>query len=94
MEKKVFHKFGFTFVVPAVVKNKKYSVYNDDVYITSFGQIRPNGIPYEQYEDKIGYYKDYNHYDIKRRNNYRSRHKNDNLDDITSAGFFSRYLLW
>jgi hypothetical protein len=89
MEKKVFHKFGFTFVIPAVVKNKKYSVYYDDIYLTSFGQL-----PYEQYEDKIGYYRDLNHYDKKRRDNYRTRHRHDNISDLSSAGFWSWHFLW
>ena len=54
----------------------------------SFGDRR-----YEQYYDKIGYYKDYNHYDKLRRKNYRARHKYDKLNEY-SNGYFSYYYLW
>lgn len=40
-------------------------------------------------------YQDYTqHKDKKRRTNYRSRHRNDKLDDPTKAGFWSWYVLW
>lgn len=40
-------------------------------------------------------YQDYTqHKDKQRRENYRSRHRNDNLDDPKSAGFWSWYVLW
>jgi hypothetical protein len=89
MNQETFNKYGFTFKAPSKRKNKKYDVYYDDIYLTSFGQL-----PYEHYEDKIGYYRDLNHYDKKRRDNYRTRHRHDNLDDISSAGFWSYYFLW
>jgi len=34
------------------------------------------------------------HKDIRRRDNYRARHKNDNLNDATSPGALSWYILW
>jgi hypothetical protein len=48
-------------------------VYNNRTgdYITSFGALKKNKEPYEQYDDRIGYYKQYNHYDLKRRERYR-----------------------
>jgi hypothetical protein len=40
-------------------------------------------------------YQDYTqHKDKARRDNYRSRHRNDNIDDPTSAGFWSWHVLW
>lgn len=40
-------------------------------------------------------YQDYTqHKDKKRRDNYRSRHRNDNIDDPYSAGFWSWWVLW
>lgn len=40
-------------------------------------------------------YEDYTqHKDKNRRANYRSRHRNDNLDDPYSAGFWSWHVLW
>lgn len=80
---------GFTFVAPATVKGKKYSVYDSDgKYITSFGSNA-----YEQYHDKIGHYSSKDHLDKKRRDNYRKRHAKDNLNEL-SAGYFSWHYLW
>lgn len=84
-----FHKKidGVDFYAPSNVKNKKYDAFiNGKKY--SFGDIG-----YEQYFDKIGYYDDMNHMDKKRRTDYRSRHRNDNLDNY-SPGYFSYYYLW
>ena len=40
-------------------------------------------------------YQDYTqHKDQQRRTNYRSRHRNDNLNDKFSAGALSYYILW
>ncbi len=55
----------------------------------SFGDRR-----YEQYNDKIGYYKDYNHYDKQRGANYNARHKHDKLNTYSSAYISMRYLWW
>jgi len=91
----IYHKYGLIFVAPASNKLKKYDVYDKNYkYITSFGAIRPNGIPYEQYYDKLGYYKDYNHNDKQRRDRYRKRHINDNLDDPLSAASLAWRILW
>ena len=46
MNQETFHKYGFTFKAPSKRKNKKYDVYYEDNYLTSFGQIKPDGTPY------------------------------------------------
>jgi len=49
---------------------------------------------YKHYYDRTHLLnKDLNHYDKKRRELYRQRHKNDNLTSL-SPGFFSWYFLW
>lgn len=70
---------GYTIKV-STRKNKKYDVYKDDKYITSFGDSR-----YEDYTK---------HKDIIRLNNYKSRHKNDNINNPNYAGFWSYWILW
>ena len=35
-------------------KGKKYDVYLNGKKLASFGGIKPNGVPYQQYKDKIG----------------------------------------
>lgn len=81
-------KDGFTFKKSTRL-NKKYDVYKNGKYITSFGSSL-----HEHYFDKIGLWSHKNHLDKKRRQNYRSRHKNDNLNDKNSAGYFSWFYLW
>ncbi len=76
----------FTFVAPSRRQHKKYDVFIGDKYITSFGDNR-----YEQYYDKIGYYKSQNHGDKLRRANYYSRHGEARLH---SAKWFSHKYLW
>ena len=89
MEKYKFHKKlqNIDFYAPSTVKNKKYDAYIDGKKY-SFGDQR-----YEQYHDKIGYYKDLDHLDDDRRYNYINRHKNDKLDEY-SPGYLSMYYLW
>lgn len=79
---------GYTIKV-STRKNKKYDVYKDDKYITSFGDKR-----YQHYKDLIGYYKNLDHNDKKRRDNYRLRHKNDNIDNPNYAGYWAYHFLW
>ena len=94
----VFQKLidNWLFIAPSYKQYHKYDVYNNRTgdYITSFGALKRNKEPYEQYDDRIGYYKQYNHYDLKRRERYRLRHKNDKINDPTSSGFFSWWFLW
>ena len=40
-------------------------------------------------------YQDYTqHHDVKRRDAYRARHKNDHIDDFMTPGALSWYILW
>lgn len=78
---------GITFYAPSTRKNKKYDAFvHGKKY--SFGDNR-----YSQYFDSIGYYSDRDHLDEKRRENYISRHRNDNLTEL-SPGYFSYHYLW
>jgi hypothetical protein len=94
MYQKVINKW--LFVAPSHKTDKKYDVYDNRTgdYVCSFGQIKKNGIPYEQFRDRIGYYKEYNHYDRERRNRYRNRHKKDAYNVIGTPSYFSTYFLW
>jgi hypothetical protein len=74
-------------------KLKKYDVYYGDKYITSFGGIRPNGVPHSQYYDKLGLFREYDNNDDKKRENYKKRHEKDRHNKY-SAGWFSDLLLW
>ncbi len=92
-------------IMPSTRKNKKYDVYvskgmygqspsilrSDKLYdyLLSFGDIR-----YEHYKDKFGHYTYLNHNDKTRRDAYRKRHANDNIDDVNFAGFWSWHFLW
>ncbi len=80
---------GYTFVAPAVRKDKKYSVYDSKTgkYITSFGSIF-----YQQYKDKIGHYRELDHNDKQRRVSYYQRHGKRAKKD--SAKYFSHKYLW
>ena len=83
-------------------KNKKYMVTTPSGKIVHFGAIR-NGIPMEQYKDStgLGLYSEYDHGDIKRRQNYRTRHKGILLKngkpaylDKEQPSFYSYFFLW
>jgi hypothetical protein len=58
--------------------------------VISFGDRR-----YAQYKDAtgLGFWSHLNHYDKRRRDNYRKRHEGDNLHCF-SPGYFSYYYLW
>jgi len=73
-------------------KNKKYDVFKNNKYLVSFGAIKKNGIPYDQYYDKIGSYSKYNHNDNKRLVNYYSRFGRN--PKYESAMWFSHRYLW
>lgn len=76
-------------IMKSVRKNKKYDVYLDDKYITSYGDKR-----YQHFKDKFGLYSHLNHNDEKRRESYRKRHQNDYIDDPNYAGYWSYNYLW
>jgi hypothetical protein len=77
----------------SIRKLKKYDVFYNGEYITSFGGIRPNGVPHTQYYDKLRLYKDYDNLDEKKRANYKKRHEGDRHKKY-SAGWFSDLVLW
>lgn len=60
-----------------------------------FGQVKSNGIPYEQYKDNTGLdlYSEYDHHDWLRRRNYLKRHYNT-IDHKFSSSWFSKNYLW
>lgn len=76
-------------IKPSQKQTKKYDVYINDKYLLSFGDRR-----YQQYYDKFGYYSHLNHNDVKRRKQYRSRHRNDYIDNPNYAGYWSWHYLW
>jgi len=73
-------------------KTKKYDVFKNGKYLVSFGGIKPDGTPYQQYYDKIGKYSKYNHLDEKRKDRYYKRHGKDSR--FESAKYFSHAYLW
>lgn len=85
---------NYIFEAPSIKKYKKYDVYDLDTYeyLFSFGQIKKDGTPYEQYSDKIGYYKKYDHHDRVRMNNYYKRHPKNY--DFETPDTFSKLFLW
>ena len=96
MQKFMKIKDAIYLIEPSKRQNKKYDVYIvlnrnplNKKYIVSFGQ---KGM--EQYKDKFGHYKDLDHNDKKRKDAYRSRHKNDNINDPNFAGYWSWNYLW
>lgn len=77
----------FYFAAPSKRLNKKYDSYDEKKkYYNSFGQL-----PYQHYKDKIGYYKNLNHLNDKRRQNYLSRF---GTYKRFSPEHFSTMLLW
>lgn len=75
----------------AILKNKKTGREKK----VPFGQIKPDGIPYEQFRDTTGLrlYSKYDHHDLNRRHLYLSRHEKDG-DNKFSSGWFSKHYLW
>lgn len=83
---KPFYKVGVT------PKNKKYSVYvkgKNGPKLIHFGAAG-----YQHYFDRLGRYKDLNHLDEKRRENYRKRHAGDNYKNKDFPGYWSWNVLW
>jgi hypothetical protein len=77
-------------------KHKKYDVYKNGKYITSFGDTR-----YEHYKDRLGAFKNLNHGNEKRRQNYLKRAKaiKDKNGKLTwmnpmSANYYAVRFLW
>ena len=77
-------------------KGKKYDVYKDGIYLVSFGSKY-----YQQFKDKLGYYKQLDHGDPVRRASYLARSKGikNKQGQLTwnnknSANYWSRTILW
>ena len=68
-------------------KNKKYDIYKNGKYLLSFGSKT-----HQQYQDKIGYYKNLDHNDKVRRDNYYKRFGKSAKKD--TAKWFSHNYLW
>ena len=83
------YKFKDFSIKPSTRLNKKYDVFKNNTYITSFGDKR-----YQHYKDKFGFYSHLDHLDPKRREAYKARHKNDNIDDPQYAGYWALKFLW
>ena len=74
------------------VKNKKYSVYvkadnKSGKKLISFGDRR-----FKQFKDKLGFYKDLDHNDPKRKKAYYDRHGKATSKD--TAKWWSHKILW
>lgn len=79
---------GFIFKAPSRRKNKKYDVFTlDNKYIVSFGDRR-----YQQFKDRISYYKSLDHGDMRRKAFYYDRH--GYYAKPLSARYFSHNYLW
>ena len=64
--------------------NKKYTALLKEKKTGKIKKISFGDKRYQQYEDKVlKKYSHLNHYDEKRRSNYRSRHKNDKLNEFS-----------
>lgn len=93
--KKDFILLGFE---KSKIKNKKYTAFlrnkkTNRINKIHFGAIKEDGIPYEQYYDKLKLYSSYNHLDKDRRKRYIERHKKD-INKPYSASYFSLFYLW
>lgn len=71
-------------ITPSTLKNKKYKA----VFETLDGRRKTTHFGHSSYEDYTL------HRDVARRIAYRRRHAHDNLDDPTSAGALSWWVLW
>lgn len=87
----------YIFAAPSKTGSKKY-----DAFVVSNGKYRKvasfGDRNYQQYKDRIGYYKSKNHSNAERRKRYRTRHQKDlrttKSKEKMSAGYFSYYYLW
>jgi len=73
----------------AILKNKS----NGQKKRVPFGGKYPDGTPYEQFEDQLGHYSQYDHKDTKRRHNWLKRHASNYAYRFSSA-YFAKEVLW
>ena len=74
----------------STAKNKKYSVFvlkNNKKKLIHFGDKR-----YQQFKDKLGFYKNLDHKDPKRQKLYFNRH--GKTTDKNTAKYWSNKILW
>lgn len=76
-------------------KGKKYDALLKHKQTGRIKRVPFGDSSYSQYNDRtgLGYYSDMNHYDKKRRELYRIRHKGEDKNKF-SSGFFSLKYLW
>jgi len=84
-----FQKDGKKHKYYAILENKK----TKKILKVGFGGIKKDGMPYQQYKDRIGLYSNYDHLDPKRRQLYLQRHRGEALNKY-SSGWFSINYLW
>ena len=73
-------------IKPSEKKNKKFDAIINGSKTVSFGGVKENGKPNEDYTI---------HKDNERKNRYINRHKkSEHWNDATTPGFWSRWLLW
>ena len=72
-------------------KNKKYDVFKNDKYLTSFGDKN-----YQQYKDTtpLKVYSNLDHLNLKRKQNYYKRFGKKDNAKFESAKYFSNNYLW
>lgn len=77
-------------------KYKKYDALLDDGRIVSFGAIKRNNTPYQQYKDRTGLkaYSAYDHNDKERRIRYYKRHGDPKSFEPYTPAWFSAKYLW
>ncbi len=72
-------------IKPSNKNNKKYDAIINNSKTISFGGIKENGKPYEDYTT---------HKNDERKNRYLERHKHDNYKNPLYPSFYSTNLLW
>lgn len=77
-------------------KDKKYDVVFDDGSYISFGAIKRNGEPYQQFKDStpLKLFSAYDHGDKERRLRYYARHGSMESAKPYSPDWFSKRYLW
>ena len=70
---------------PSTIQSKKYDIWINNHYTNRIKKISFGAKNYSDYSI---------HHDRIRRQNYRTRHQHDKINDPTSSGFWSWHLLW
>ncbi|KAL8003723.1 hypothetical protein Plhal703r1_c12g0064011 [Plasmopara halstedii] len=77
-------------------KDKKYDAVFDDGRVVSFGGIKRNGEPYQQYRDitPLRAFSKYDHGNIERKQRFYRRHGPIDTSKPYTASWFSKTFLW